>query len=95
MGVVGSIIHSMLLHDIVEGAVLTSDVILDYTQYMTIECADIRIQRTWRKRRMIKAAKRISNAFQLWQIRRKELCFVGMVHLFIEINRAFKEEVIF
>ena len=95
-GLIGMHIQSSISHVILEGGVMRSDVILNYTRYIEMECASLRIQRTWRKRRMIRAVERISNAFQLWQIRKNELwnpnCFVGIAHLVIEINRAFEND---
>lgn len=92
-GNVWGIVGKCIFND--EGGVMIYDVMLDYTQFARMETAALRIQRTWRRRRMLKAAQRISAAFRQWQVRKNELwnptCFVGIAHLYIEANRAIKE----
>lgn len=84
-GVVGKCIH---LGNIIQAGVMIDYVILDYTKYMRMETSALRIQRSWRLVRMMRAADKIARAWKRWLVKKNELwnlrCFVGVAYLCIE-----------
>ena len=74
-----------------------SDVFLNYTSYIRMKCAAMRIQRTWRRIRKQKALDVIITAWRNYLVKKNELwnlrCFVGVAYLHIEAVRASREAV--
>ena len=97
-GIVGFSYDYNLPRRVIEGGVMVDDVLLDYTKYMKMETAALKIQRTWRKIRTKKAIECISNAWKRYLVKKNELwnlrSFVGVAFLHIEAVKATRDSIL-